>query len=54
MKYRRSVIEVSIRLDPAPGWNHQPEDMVESIKNKLEGWYKPEVRLIRVDEDCEN
>lgn len=49
MKYQRSIIEVSIRLDPVPGWNHQPEDMVRHIEEILEPWYKPVVKLISVE-----
>ena len=54
MKYKRSIIEVSIRLDPMPGWNHQPEDMVRGIQDKLEEWYKPKVKLIRVEDNCDD
>ena len=49
MKYERSIIEVSVRLDPVPGWNHQPEDMVKHILDSLPEWYNPEVKLIRVE-----
>ena len=50
MIYRKSVIEVRIRLDPIPGWGHDPEDHVKMLQNYLDSavpWYKPEVRLIR-------
>jgi len=49
MKHKQSVIEVKILLDPVPGWNHQPGDMVKHIKDMLEPWYKPEVRLLRTE-----
>ena len=49
MKQKQSVIEVKILLDPVLGWNHQPEDMVKHIEEMLESWYKPQVKLIRVD-----
>ena len=48
MRYNRSIIEVSIRLDPIPGWNHEPEDMVKSITASLPAWYYPKVKLLRV------
>jgi len=55
MKHKQSVIEVKILLDPVPGWNHQPEDMVKHIQEMLEPWYKPEVKLLRVEErECSN
>jgi len=51
MNYRKSVIEVRIRLDPTPGWGHEPEDHVKMLQQDLNdsvGWYKPEVKLLRV------
>ena len=51
MKYKKSVIEVRIRLDPIPGWGHEPEDhvkMLQSLLNSACPWYKPEVKLKRV------
>ena len=53
MKYKRSIIEVSIRLDPIPGWNHQPEDMVKHIQEILEAWYYPKAKLLRVEDEVE-
>lgn len=54
MKYKLSVIEVKIRIDPVPGWGHEPEDHVRHIKNHLDGTvphYKPEVKLVRVEDE---
>ena len=51
MRYKRSIIEVSVRLDPVPGWNHQPEDMVKSIEASLPAWYYPKVKLLRVEDE---
>lgn len=51
MRYKRSIIEVSIRLDSVPGWNHQPEDMVKHIEEMLEKWYYPKVKLLRVEDE---
>ena len=57
MIYKQSVIEVKIRLDPVPGWGHEPKDHVRM----LESWlmdsiphYKPKVRLLRVEEEQQN
>jgi hypothetical protein len=52
MKYKRSVIEIKIRLDGVEGWNHEPEDMVKFIQDTLNTvcpWYKPEVKLLRTE-----
>ena len=49
MRRKQSVIEVKILLDPVPGWNHEPEDMVKHIQTILEPWYHPEVKLSRVE-----
>ena len=49
MRRKQSVIEVKILLDPVPGWNHEPEDMVKHIQTILEPWYHPEVKLLRVE-----
>lgn len=51
MKYKSSVIEVKIRLDPVPGWGHQPEDHVALLKSQIPKWYLPEVTLIRVEDE---
>lgn len=54
MIYKKSVIEVKIRIDPVPGWGHQPEDHVELLKKTLDSMishYKPEVKLIRVERE---
>ena len=51
MKYRKSVIEVRIRIDPIPGWGHEPEDHVKMLQHLLNNsipWYEPEVKLKRV------
>ena len=50
---KRSVIEIKVNLDGVYGWNHQPEDMVKYLQHTLDTacpWYKPEVKLIRVEE----
>ncbi len=50
MNYRKSVIEIRIRLDPIPGWGHEPEDHVKMLQDYLNNsilWYKPEVKLIK-------
>lgn len=54
MKYTKSVIEVKIRIDPVPGWGHQAEDHVKYLQRTLDSsmsHYKPEVKLIRVEEE---
>jgi len=53
MKYKWTVIEVKIRLDPIPGWGHEPEDHVKYVQHLLDGvipHYKPEVKLLRVED----
>lgn len=48
-----SVIEVKIRLDPIPGWGHQPEDHVKLLEQALKNsvaHYNPSVKLIRIEE----
>lgn len=54
MIYKRSVIKVTVRLDPAPGWNHQPEDMVKHIEGSIPEWYKPIVKLVKVEFENNN
>ena len=52
MKYKKSVIEVKIRLDPVPGWGHDPQDHVKHIEHLLNQTiphYKPEVKLLRTE-----
>lgn len=54
MKYKRSVIEVKIRVDPVPGWGHEPEDHVKHLQNflmKTVPHYKPEVKFLRVEDE---
>ena len=54
MKYKRSVIEVKIRLDCIPGWGNKPEDHVKLLQDKLGAvipHYKPEVKLLRVEDE---
>jgi DNA-directed RNA polymerase subunit RPC12/RpoP len=54
VRYKKSVIEVKIRIDPVEGWGHQPEDhvrMLEDYLKKVIPWYKPEVKLIRVENE---
>jgi hypothetical protein len=54
VKYKRSVIEVKIRLDPVPGWGYTPEDHIKFLQEYLDStcpWYKPEVKLLRVEEE---
>ena len=51
MRYKKSVIEVKIRIDPVEGWGHNPSDHVEMLQEMLNSavrHYKPEVRLLRV------
>ncbi len=48
MKRKQAVIEVKILLDPIPGWGHNPEDYVKLLLNAIPEWYKPEVKLLRV------
>ena len=48
MRYKRAIIQVSIRLDGVPGWGHEPEDHVKSLQEQLPSWYYPEVKLIKV------
>lgn len=51
VRYKKSVMEVRIRLDPLEGWGHKPEDHEAFLRNYLNTavpWYKPEVRLLRV------
>ena len=53
MKRKQTVLEVKILQDPVPGWGHTAEDHVEFMQSHLNSmfpWYKPEVKLIRVDE----
>jgi hypothetical protein len=57
MKYKKSVIEVRIRLDPLEGWGHDPKDHVELLQselNRMIPWYKPEVRLLGIKEERNN
>jgi len=52
MKYRRSVIEVKIRLDPIPGWGNDPEDHVKLLQQEIGRQiphYKPKVKLRRTE-----
>jgi hypothetical protein len=54
MIYKRSVIKVSVRLNPIPGWGNKPGDHVKLIQDLLSksiGHYKPEVSLIKVEEE---
>ena len=54
MKYSKSVIEVKTRIDPVPGWGHNPNDHVQLIQcylDKVIPHYEPEVKLIRVEEE---
>ena len=54
MRYKKSVIEVKIRIDPVEGWGHQPEDHVKMLQEMLDRsipHYKPEVKLIRVESE---
>ena len=47
----RAYIEVSVFLDPIPGWGNDPEDHVRHIQRALETsipHYKPRTKLIRV------
>ena len=56
MKYSKSVIEVRIRIDPVPGWGHDPQDHVkhlEKLLNSTVGHYKPEVRFITIVDEPE-
>jgi len=55
--YKQSVIEVKIRLDPLPGWGHEPEDHVRMLESQLMDiipHYKPKVRLLRVEQEVQN
>ena len=57
MIYKKSVLVVKIRIDPIPGWGHEPEDHVkylEKILSNLSPHYKPEVKLIRVEDEKES
>ena len=58
MKRKQSVIEVKILLDPVPGWGHEAEDHVKLLEQSLNdaiSHYKPEVKLLRVEErECSN
>ncbi len=54
MKYQKSVIEVKIRIDSVHGWGHNPEDHVKFLQSQLDSLiphYKPEVRLLRVEDE---
>jgi hypothetical protein len=54
MKYKKSVIEVKIRLDPIPGWGHEPDDHVKHIQHLLDQTvkhYKPEVKYIGTEKE---
>ena len=56
MKYSKSVIEIRIRIDPVPGWGHDPQDhikMLESFLMNSVPHYKPEVHFLRVEEEKE-
>jgi hypothetical protein len=49
MLVKRATIEIKINLDPVPGWNHEPEDMVKHLQESLPAWYHPEVKLVKVE-----
>jgi hypothetical protein len=54
VKYRKSVIEVKIRIDPIYGWGHDPQDHVGMLEDMLMSsvpHYNPEVKLIRVEDE---
>lgn len=53
MTRKQTVLEVKILQDPVEGWGHKAEDHVKYLQQTLEmafPWYKPKVKLIRVDE----
>ena len=53
MKRKQSVIEVKILLDPVLGWGHEAEDHIKLLEQSLNEaipHYKPEVRLVKVQE----
>lgn len=53
MKHKLAVIQVRIKIDPVPGWGHDPQDYVKAIQDDLNYMvphYNPEVRLIDVVE----
>lgn len=57
MKFKKSVIEVKIRMDPIPGWGHEAQDHVNLLLNYLETavpHYKPEVKLLRTEVEDES
>jgi len=36
MLVKRATIEIKINLDPVPGWNHEPEDMVKHLQESYQ------------------
>ncbi len=46
---RKVTVEISWHLDAIPGWNHQPEDVVEMLRRELGRieHYEPSLRLVQ-------
>ena len=54
MERTRATATVTWDLDPIPGWNHEPGDVISFLSRDLNermGHYNPEVKLVKEDDE---